>query len=187
MRKQKDFKRQLKDENNLYKQFYLAKESLFDKCKFALTEIEKEDESKEYEACNFKLDNLKVRFRSSKVTPTKVGQFVTIWKRNKQNIIEPFDHNDDFDFVIICSQDKSNFGLFVFSKSVLANKGIISVNNKQGKRGIRVYPSWDRVTSKQAEKTQIWQTKYFLQISDSNTLNLSLAKRLIGKSEKEGS
>jgi len=36
----------------------------------------------------------------------------------------------------------------------LADKSIISKNGKLGKRGIRVYPPWDMVTNKQAEKTQ---------------------------------
>jgi hypothetical protein len=49
-----------------------------------------------------------------------------------------------------------------FLKSVLADKGIITKNGKEGKRGIRVYPPWDIATNKQAEKTQSWQTKYFL-------------------------
>jgi len=45
---------------------------------------------------------------------------------------------------------------------------------------MRVYPSWDTVTNKQAEKTQLWQTKYFLKIDNNSKTNLNLAKQLLG-------
>ena len=62
---------------------------------------------------------------------------------------------------------------------MLADKGIITRNGKEGKRGIRVYPPWDIVTSKQAEKTQSWQTKYFLTIKNDNSTDLDLINKLI--------
>jgi hypothetical protein len=31
--------------------------------------------------------------------------------------------------------------------------------------GIRVYPIWDKPTSKQALKTQLWQLSYFVNMS----------------------
>ncbi|WP_205755897.1 MepB family protein [Lacibacter luteus] len=172
----------MKEDNILYRQLYLAKESLFDLCNFELSDFVMEDESREYEACSFKLNDLRIRFRASKITPEKTGQFVTIWKRNKQNITAPFNQNDDFDFLIICSQDKNNFGLFIFSKTILADKGIITINNKDGKRGIRVYPNWNTVTNKQAEKTQRWQTKHFIDLRANEQPNLDSAKQLFGTS-----
>ena len=168
----------MKDENLFYNQLGLAKEFLFDNCEFKIKEFLREYESQEYEACRFKLNNLNVIFRASKITPTKVGQFVTIWKRNEQKITEPFDQNDDFDFVIICSQDTTKFGLFVFSKNVLVEKGIVTGNGKVGKRGIRVYPIWNTVTNKQAHKTQLWQTKHFIQINDKSPTDFIFAKGL---------
>lgn len=169
----------MKDENIFYKQLGLAKELLFDCCEFEFTEYVREDESQEYEACRFKLNNLKVIFRASKITPKKVGQFVTIWKRNEQKITEPLDQKDDFDFVIISSQDTIKFGLFVFSKNILLEKGIVTRNGKVGKRGIRVYPIWDKVTNKQAGKTQLWQTKYFIQIKDKGQTDFIFGKGLL--------
>ena len=53
-------------------------------------------ESAEYGACSFKLNGKTIQFRVSKITPTKTGQFVTIWKRNKEGITEPFDNADNF-------------------------------------------------------------------------------------------
>ena len=104
---------------------------------------------------------------------------MTIWKRNKDGTTEPFDISDDIDFIIITSKCGCNFGQFIFPKSVLADKGIITNNGKEGKRGIRVYPPWDTVISKQAMKTQSWQTKYFLTIKNDNSTDLEIAKRLL--------
>jgi len=144
----------------------VAKEMVYDTCGFDLTNLRVNSESVEYGACSFELDGKKIQHRVSKITPTKTGQFVTIWKRNNKGLTEPFDIADDIDFLIITARNGDNLGQFIFPKSVLADKGIISHDGKDGKRGIRVYPPWDRVANKQAEKTQRWQTKYFLTIKD---------------------
>lgn len=171
-------KEDLKDDNNLQQHLYSAKTLVYDKCGFDFGELIAEDESQEYGACTFRLNGLKVKFRISKITPTRTGQFVTIWKRNQEGITQPFDLTDEIDFVIISSQNGDDFGQFIFPKSVLLDKGIMTGNNKEGKRGIRVYPPWNTVTNKQAEKTQRWQTKYFLTIDSSDKTNLNLAKQL---------
>lgn len=168
----------LKDDNNLQHHLHNAKTLVYDKCGFDFGELIAEDESQEYGACTFRLNGLKIKFRVSKITPTKTGQFVTIWKRNKEGITQPFDLTDEIDFVIISSQNGDDFGQFIFPKSVLLDKRIMTGNIKEGKRGIRVYPPWDTVTNKQAEKTQLWQTKYFLTIDNSDKTNLNLAKQL---------
>jgi hypothetical protein len=46
---------------------------------------------------------------------------------------------------------------------------------------MRVYPPWDIAINKQAEKTQSWQTKYFLPIKNNNETDLALAKKLLDK------
>jgi hypothetical protein len=43
---------------------------------------------------------------------------------------------------------------FVFPKSVLMQKGIISTDKKEGKRAFWIYPKWDIPNSKQTEYTQ---------------------------------
>lgn len=121
-----------------------------------------EQESQEYGACRFEINGLKIISRNAKITPKKMGQFVTIWKRSVDGITQPFDTIDDFDLLIINVQNKEQLGQFVFSKSILSDKGIISTTSKEGKRGFRLYPPWDKPTSKQAIKTQDWQVEYFL-------------------------
>lgn len=165
--------------NSIHSDLKIVKELVYNKCGFDLTDLKKNSESKEYGACSFVLNGKIIEQRVSKITPTKTGQFVAIWKRNDNGITEPFDNSDNFDFVIITARSDNNFGQFIFSKSVLADKGIITQNGKGGKRGIRVYPPWDTATSKQAEKTQNWQTKYFLTIKNDNSTDLDLVKKLL--------
>jgi hypothetical protein len=159
-----------------------TKEMLFDKCGFEFSNIEIEKQSSEYCAYRFEINNLKILFRSAKITPTKKGQFVTLWKRkNEKSSIEPFEISDNIDLFIINVKTETNFGQFVFPKSVLVEQGIIT-NKKEGKRAIRVYPIWDLAESKQAKKTQKWQLDYFLKIPLDETLDINRAKLLYCKS-----
>jgi len=166
-------------ENNkqLISELLAIKELVYDTCNYKFTNLVNDSESAEYEACSFKLHSFRIIHRLSKITPTKIGQFVTIWKRNDKGITAPFDVLDNFDFIIITSKSEENLGQFVFPKSALLEKGIISNNNSSGKRGIRVYPPWDIPTSKQALKTQNWQIKYFYSI-DKEFLDIEFVKEL---------
>lgn len=155
-----------------------AKELVYDVCDFKLTNPKLNPESKEYGACSFELNTKKIEHRVSKITPTKIGQFVTIWKRNENGITAPFDFSDELDFIIITSRNEDSLGQFIFPKKNLAEKGIITHNGKDGKRGIRVYPPWDIPENKQAEKTQNWQINYFLPIKTDGSTDLDLAKKL---------
>lgn len=161
--------------------FLFAKEVLYEPCGFKCSEPVLELESAEYGACDFKLDDLNIKYRVAKITPTKTGQFVTLWKRNKQGIIEPFRLDDEIDFFIISTRKDNHFGQFIFPKAVLYEKGVISDETKEGKRAIRVYPPWDDANSKQAQKTQEWQVKYFLEIPEDGLSDLALAKQLFSK------
>jgi hypothetical protein len=156
------------------------KELVYDTCDFEFSNLVFDSESAEYQASTFKLNSFQVIHRLSKITPTKIGQFVTIWKRNDKGITVPFDYSDNFDFIIITSKSDKNLGQYVFPKAVLLEKGIISNNNTSGKRGIRVCPPWDIPTSKQAEKTQNWQIKYFYSINN-DSFDIKLVKKLFTK------
>lgn len=156
----------------------LIKEILFDNCNFKMIQPTKEHESKDYGACRFKLNELEILFRTSKITPTKIGQFVTLWKRIEKGPIQPFDSTDCIDLFIISTRNKTLSGQFIFPMSILIEKGIISHQGKEGKRAIRVYPPWDLTTSKQAQKTQKWQLDYFLEIKQDQTIDLNRAKLL---------
>ena len=165
--------------NSFHSDLKTAKELVYDPCNFDFSNPKLNSESTEYAACSFELNAKIIQHRVSKITPTKTGQFVTIWKRNQDGITIPFDLSDKLDFIIITARSEDNFGQFIFPKKVLANKGIITQNGKTGKRGIRVYPPWDIPNNKQAEKTQSWQIHYFLTIKTDNSTDFDLAKKLL--------
>ncbi|MBK5213547.1 MAG: MepB family protein [Flavobacteriaceae bacterium] len=139
---------------------------IYQKCNLKISNFKTEPESKEYEACHFEVNGQKVISRNAKITSKKVGQFVTFWKRNKDGITQPFFENDNFHFYVITVNKENRNAQFVFPKSILIAKGIVSTQKKDGERGFRVYPIWDTPTNKQAEKTQQWQLDYFFEIAE---------------------
>lgn len=165
----------------IYFDFTASRDLIYNNCKFEISELILERESSEYGACTFKLNLSRVIFRIAKITPTKIGQFVTLWKRQGSGPIQPYDIKDDIKFFIISVRKGSNFGQFVFPQSVLSKYGIISNNGKGGKRAIRVYPPWDTAINKQAKMTQAWQLQYFLEVSnDSPEIDYHRAQILFG-------
>ena len=127
-------------------------------------------ESLEYNAYRFGLNGKKIVFRSAKITPTKIGQFVTLWKRPSPDAeIAPLDIHDHIDFVVISVSDGGLHGQFIFDQKILLAKGVMSNNGKGGKRAMRIYPSWSKPIAKEAIKTQQWQLQYFVEgTSDKN-------------------
>ncbi|MBK0368213.1 MepB family protein [Flavobacterium agrisoli] len=123
-----------------------------------------ETESKEYHACRFYLKKHLIVFRKAKITPTKIGQFVTLYKRNSDKKIAPFTISDAIDYVVIWVSNEFQEGYFKFSKSILVEKGIFSTANREGKRAFRIYPPWDIAKNKQAVSSQKWQLNYFFEI-----------------------
>lgn len=131
--------------------------------------IQLEEESVEYGALTFKLDKKQIKFRTGKITPTKAGFFVTLWKR-VDNITTPHHIKDIFDFFVISVHDDIGFGQFIFHKSVLHQHGIISSDSKEGKRGIRIYPPWVKTLNKQAQRSQLWQCEHFVKFDKNNEI-----------------
>lgn len=159
-------------------QFTATKEFVYDKCGLEITQIQQQEESVAYEAHTFKLNNKKIVFRAAKITPTKIGQFVTLWKRIENGPTQPYNSADDIDFFIVSVCKDENFGQFVFPKHVLIEKDIVAKDTIGGKRGIRVYPPWDTTNNKQAQKTQNWQLDYFLTVPKDGLVDFSHVKAL---------
>jgi len=140
-----------------------------------------EKESSDYSAHHFELDQSSVVFRTAKITPKKIGQFVTLWKRNNEGATQPYDWSDSADLIIIAAVFENQQGHFIFPKAILFQHGVLSGKLQQGKRGFRVYPPWDLPSSMQAQKSQKWQNDYFLEITDTKNIDWDLAKRLYFK------
>lgn len=169
----------MNNKSKLHPDLLLAQELFYEPNGLICKNIIQETESQQYGACSFIINNKKIIFRVAKITPTKIGQFVTFWKRLETNgPIAPYDMTDQFDFLIVSVKYNNKMGQFVFSKSVLLEQEIISHNNKGGKRAIRVYPPWEKPTSKQALKTQSWQLDCYLLIEQTNKSSRDLINKL---------
>lgn len=166
----------MKSRENLSKNLEDIKTRIYDKVGFEISQVKNELEGTEYDACRFELNGNIIFCRSSKITPKKVGQFVTCWKRNTEGETAPYSVKDELDFLVINVKSGSNLGQFVFPKSELISKNIITSEKRSGKRGFRIYPKWDVPNIKQAEKTQKWQLKYFYEINES--IDLKRVKEL---------
>lgn len=167
--------------NPFYKELADAIDLVYNKCGFKCSDPIAEVESTGYGAYTFSINGNTVKYRVANITPTKTGQFVTLWKRIMNGPIQPFNISDDIKFYIISTRNDQFAGQFIFPPHVLYQQGILSGNNKEGKRATRVYPPWDIVTSKQAQKTQQWQSEYFLIIRKDGSTDLERAKMLLGK------
>ena len=168
----------------LYPELDTINKIVFNSLGFSISNFEKETESQEYNASKFFINNKSIIYRLAKNTPKKVGQFVTIWKRNDVGITEPFEDNDNFDYFLIAAKKENNFGFFIFPKTILLENKILSTKDIEGKRGIRVYPTWDQAANRQAIKTQEWQSKYFVEIDqalNTDSHDYHDSKRLFNK------
>ncbi|MFC5470910.1 MepB family protein [Cohnella suwonensis] len=150
--------------DTIHSDLLTTKDLVYNTCRFDCSQPLLEAQNAEYGAYVFNLNALAIRFRVAKITPTKVGQFVTLWEKKEDGPIQPYDVSDPVDFFVISTRKGSKFGQFIFPKAVLCDQDIVSNKGRGGKRAIRIYPPWDNPTSRQAQKTQIWQLKYFLEI-----------------------
>jgi hypothetical protein len=164
--------------SSIHPDLEITKKNVYDLQDIKFSCLIKEEESAEYGAYTFKINNLFIKYRVAKITPKKAGQFVTLWKRIAKSPIKPHDFSDEIDFFVISVRKNNCFGQFVFPKSVLCEKGIVSKNNIGGKLAIRIYPPWDKDLNKQALKTQAWQLDYFFLIEEDKSKNAALFKTL---------
>lgn len=136
--------------------------NLFENTPLKCTDFIVDKESQVYDACQFKLNNFLIHYRKAKSTPKKEGQFVTFWKRIPSGVIAPFDESDNFKFLVVSVKTENKSGYFVFKKSTLVDKKIVSNNSIEGKRAFRIYPPCSMPKSKQAFASQKWQLSYFV-------------------------
>lgn len=146
-----------------------------------LSNVQREPESQEYGAALSLLHEYFVRLRIAKITPTKTGQFVTLYKRIGNGPIMPFDQSDEIDFIIIFVIKNEQKGFFIFPKSVLIAQGVFSQHGIGGKRAIRVYAPFDVVESKQARATQAWQVRYFIMIQHDGLCDKVAVQKIVKK------
>ncbi|CAD7813031.1 hypothetical protein CHRY9390_02598 [Chryseobacterium aquaeductus] len=153
-------------------EFEQLQNSVFSKLNLIISHLQPDSECDEYFGHQFQLNHFNIKFRKAKITPKKIGQFLTLWKRNpKSKQTEPFTSEDPFDFYMIFCKCNEKSGFFFFPKNILSQKQILTTSSKEGKRGFRVYPNWDSPENKQASKTQNWQKDFFIDFSDEDFLD----------------
>ncbi|WZU01648.1 MepB family protein [Erysipelothrix sp. D19-032] len=140
---------------------YLNGEALI----LGISDIELETQNADYEGFCFRADGVSYRSRLAKKTPKKNGYFVVFWEKNESNTNQAYAYETSPTFIIIIVKDKHQCGYFKFPKEVLLKQGILRSQEKAGKMGIRIYPTWEKELNSSAQKTQKWQAPYFKQTS----------------------
>jgi hypothetical protein len=164
--------------STLHPDLLATKDLIYKPLNFRCSIPQAEVDNAEYGAYQFTLEERRIKFRVAKITPTKMGQFVTLYKRVGKQPIQPYEALDPFDILVIGTRHGEFFGQFVMPKSVLVQQGILSKAGQGGKRALRVYPPWDETSSRQAQNTQLWQLGYFLEIPHNKPLDRVRAQRL---------
>ncbi|PGE65303.1 mep operon protein MepB [Bacillus wiedmannii] len=144
--------------------------------KLIITNLKEEKQNAEYAGCLFHLNHKSIRFRISKITPNKIGQFVSFWEKDDHMQNQAFSYDAAPGLLVITCIDDNKLGQFIFPKEILLKEKILKTQSQIGKMAMRVYPIWDIPVSNQAKKSQMWQLQYFVDLSDHN--NLSLDKLL---------
>lgn len=132
----------------------------------AITNMFTEDHNKEYEGMLIQIKNTTYRSRLAKATPKKRGYFVVFWEKDENDKNQPYSFSESPDKVIVSIIDNNLKGQFIFPKSKLLERGILSSDTAKGKMAIRVYPSWEQGLSKAAAQTQKWQQDFFVDLTD---------------------
>lgn len=88
------------------------------------------------------------------------------WEKDENNKNQSYSFSESPDKVIISIIDNDLKGQFIFPKSKLLEKGILSNETIKGKMAIRVYPSWERGLNNTAAQTQMWQQNFFINLSN---------------------
>jgi hypothetical protein len=157
-----------------------VKRSVFDPLGLECSLPRPESANAEYGAFLLCVGDRHVRSRVARVTPTKSGLFVAVWRRAPDRSTQPHDSEEGIEVLAISVREGEHFGLFVFPRDALIVHGIVSVAGVGGKRGFRLYPPWSAVESRQARQTQQWQVEYYIGLDGGGTANRTLARSLWG-------
>lgn len=126
-----------------------------------LSELVPEEQNSDYQSCCAKLEGTWWRVRTARITPTKPGAFVAIWRRSPGGSTEPFSTDDDCAGLLVFVSNEDSFGVFRFPTTALDELGIYSSQRSAGKRGFRLYPPWSTSLNPQATRTQGKQVAFF--------------------------
>jgi hypothetical protein len=118
-------------DDELDRDLVYAMKNIYDKSGLEYSRPNIEEESAEYAACDFKINKKSVKFRKAKTTPTKVGLFVTIWKRDNKGITQPYDLSDPVDLFVISVKNTS--ATLCFQNSALLSRVLFQLVKMRAK------------------------------------------------------
>lgn len=125
-----------------------------------------EPDNAAYSAAILTVGDVRLRVREARVTPTKPGAFVSVWRRSPHGGAEPFPAADAVAGLLVLVADSPLAGVFHFTPEHLAALGVTSTPTTPGKRGFRVYPPWCDGLNPQASRTQRAQAAAFINLTD---------------------
>lgn len=125
-----------------------------------------EAQSSDYESGTVQLESGLWRIRTGRVTPTKPGAFVAVWRRQDGGTTAPFGADDPAVGLLVFVRESDRFGVFQFTPEHLVSLGVLSSETSPGKRGFRVYPPWYAGLNGQAARSQRAQSAAFRNLAD---------------------
>lgn len=125
------------------------------------SEVMSEEQQSDYQAGISEIDGQLWRIRTARITPTKSGGFVAIWRRDTTGTTAPYESEEGFQGVMVFIAEADHFGVFRFTQQHLEHLGVFASASAPGKRGFRVYPSWTTGLKGQAKKSQEAQLPAF--------------------------
>lgn len=103
--------------NKFNKTLAYINELLYEPNNLTIKDIHEETQNSDYGAGLFQLNSKSVRFRVAKITPNKIGQFVSFWEKDETNKNQAFSYDNATDLLVINTfNDNGDFGQFVFPK-----------------------------------------------------------------------
>lgn len=130
-----------------------------------LVSVRAEEQHSDYEAAVAILGAEAWRVRTARITPTKPGAFVAVWRRARDGSTQPFDVDGPTTGLIVLVEEEPRFGCFRFTTAHLDALGVVRSARRPGKRGFRVYPAWCSGLNTQAARTQRAQAPAFTDLS----------------------
>ena len=104
--------------NGFFNALTFAKEKIYEPNNLNVKFAEEERQNYKYGAGKFEVSGRTVRFRVAHITPTKIGQFVAMWKKDKTNKNQAFSVEGAPDLLVIMTiKNKTEWGSIYFSKT----------------------------------------------------------------------
>ena len=126
--------------------------------------IQAEEQNGDYESGVARIGKEQWRIRTARITPTKPGAFVAVWKRGEGGSTRPFTADEPMSGLFVFVEEQERFGVFKFTTAHLISLGYVSSDLHPGKRAFRVYPAWFTDLNSQASRTQRAQGAAFSEL-----------------------